>query len=413
MYAKEPHREPGRRMKIAVTGATGFVGRSLVPLLAKRAELLLIGRDIARIRMLFPGQAACSYDGLADQAKGFDLLIHLATINSDSDAGEADFEKVNVDLLLEMAEAARRAGVKRFVNISSLHALDANNRSPYASTKRKGAEALLNVEGMETLTLYLPAVHGDGWRGKMAFLNRLPEVFAKPLAVLSGALKPTVEVTTLAEFILNRAATHEDREVALSEGQEHNPVYNFVRRTVDLAFALVVILFFWWALLLIWLAVKLQSPGPGIFAQRRIGQNGTEFTCYKFRTMRLGTVQAATNEVSASAVTKLGHFLRRTKLDELPQVVNILSNEISLIGPRPCLPVQRALIEERRKRGVLRLKPGISGLSQVNGIDMSEPVRLAKHDARYLAMQSLLLDLKIALETILGRGGGDRVRDRR
>nr|WP_034329863.1 MULTISPECIES: lipid carrier--UDP-N-acetylgalactosaminyltransferase [unclassified Aminobacter] len=178
---------------------------------------------------------------------------------------------------------------------------------------------------------------------------------------------------------------------------------------MDLAFALVVIVFFWWALLMIWLAVKLQSPGPGIFAQRRIGRNGAEFTCYKFRTMRLGTKQAATNEVSASAVTKLGHFLRRTKLDELPQVVNILRNEISLIGPRPCLPVQRDLIEERRKRGVLRLKPGISGLSQVNGIDMSEPVRLARHDARYAAMQSLRLDLKIALATVLGRGGGDRV----
>jgi lipopolysaccharide/colanic/teichoic acid biosynthesis glycosyltransferase len=396
-------------MKIAVTGATGFVGRGLVPLLARRAELLLVGRDPARIAALFPGVAACSYDEIATRATGYDLLIHLATINSDAVADETTFEKVNVDLLLETADAARRAGVTRFVNISSFHALDAGNQSIYARTKRAGAARLAQLEGIETLTVYLPIVHADGWRGRMAFMNRLPKLVQRPLAVLLGALKPTVEVTTLAAFLLDRAATHEDREVAISEGQERNPVYNFVRRAVDLAFALVVIVFFWWALLLIWVAVKLQSPGPGIFAQRRIGRNGAEFTCYKFRTMRLGTKQAATNEVSATAVTRLGHFLRRSKLDELPQVVNILRNEISLIGPRPCLPVQRELIEERRKRGVLRLKPGISGLSQVNGIDMSEPVRLARHDARYAAMQSLLLDLKIALATVLGKGGGDRV----
>jgi lipopolysaccharide/colanic/teichoic acid biosynthesis glycosyltransferase len=126
--------------------------------------------------------------------------------------------------------------------------------------------------------------------------------------------------------------------------------------------------------------------------------------------MRRGTPERGSHEIAASAVTPLGRFLRRTKLDELPQIWNILRNEISLVGPRPCLPAQTRLIEERRRRGVLGLKPGISGLAQINGVDMADPERLARLDARYLALQSLMLDLRIILATFRGRGRGDGVR---
>ncbi|KRC82774.1 lipid carrier--UDP-N-acetylgalactosaminyltransferase [Sphingomonas sp. Root241] len=179
---------------------------------------------------------------------------------------------------------------------------------------------------------------------------------------------------------------------------------------MDLAFAVVVALFFWWLGLLIWIAVRLSSTGPGLFAQERVGRDGRTFVCYKFRTMKIGTAQLGTHEISTSAVTPLGAFLRRTKLDELPQIWNILRNEISLIGPRPCLPVQTALVAARQRRGVLALTPGITGLAQVNGIDMSDPELLAEWDARYCASQSLLLDLRIALATAAGGGHGDRVR---
>src|SRR5690606_10003296 len=111
----------------------------------------------------------------------------------------------------------------------------------------------------------------------------------------------------------------------------------------DRSFALAVLFLLWWFLALIWLLVRLQSPGPGLFAQKRVGRNGVQFTCYKFRTMKLGTLQAATHEVSVGNVTKLGRLLRKTKLDELPQVWNILRNEMSLVGPRPCLPAQEML----------------------------------------------------------------------
>lgn len=125
--------------------------------------------------------------------------------------------------------------------------------------------------------------------------------------------------------------------------------------------------------------------------------------------MKQGTAQAGTHEVSSAAVTKIGAFLRKTKIDELPQIWNIFRGELSLVGPRPCLPVQTELNEARHKLGVYEITPGITGLAQINGIDMSRPELLAQWDARYIAQQSLLLDLKIIIATFTGSGQGDLV----
>lgn len=397
-------------MKIIVTGATGFVGRGLVPALAALGvELLLVGREPEHIRQLYPGMNSSSYEDLDELGAGFDLLVHLAVANNNADLPPEAYYDVNVRLLLDTAKRARRAGVPCFVNISSLHALDPCNDSTYAKTKREAARLLADLEGIKVITAYLPAVHGDRWSGKLAFLNAMPRWLAPMLFLALAALRPTMHVSHLARFLIERTNDEDDREVILSDGQQENRFYSSVKRAMDLAFALSVVLLFWWGLALIWALVRLQSPGPGIFAQKRVGQGGAAFTCYKFRTMKDGTMEAGTNEIPLHAVTGFGRFLRRTKLDELPQIWNILRNEVSLIGPRPCLPMQTVLIEARRRRGVLRAKPGISGLAQINHIDMSEPEKLARWDARYLALQSLLLDLKIVWATATGRGRGDRI----
>jgi len=122
------------------------------------------------------------------------------------------------------------------------------------------------------------------------------------------------------------------------------------------------------------------------------------------------TRNAPSHETGASAVTPIGRYLRRLKLDELPQLWNVLVGEMSFVGPRPCLPSQTELIASRRARGLYKIRPGITGVSQVAGIDMSEPERLALHDATYLRDMSLTTDLRLIAATILGSGRGDRVK---
>jgi O-antigen biosynthesis protein WbqP len=158
------------------------------------------------------------------------------------------------------------------------------------------------------------------------------------------------------------------------------------------------------------LAVRRTSTGPGIFVQRRVGRNGMPFRCYKLRTMYADTPSVPTHEATAAQVTPIGRFLRRWKLDELPQLWNVLKGEMSLVGPRPCLPEQVELVEERRRLGVMALRPGITGLAQARGIDMSDPVRLAAVDAEYLENRSFGLDLAILLRTVFGgEANGDRI----
>lgn len=161
--------------------------------------------------------------------------------------------------------------------------------------------------------------------------------------------------------------------------------------------------------LLLALLIRLETPGSGVFAQRRVGRNGQEFTCYKLRTMFVGTPDAATHLADGAAVTRIGSFLRKTKLDELPQLWNVLVGDMNIVGPRPCLPNQTELIAARNRRGVLSMRPGITGLAQIQGIDMSDPEKLASVDEGYLKTRSLWMDARIIWLTVFGSGSGDRI----
>lgn len=150
-----------------------------------------------------------------------------------------------------------------------------------------------------------------------------------------------------------------------------------------------------------------RSP---LFRQERMGRHRKPFTLVKFRTMRPDTASVATHLASASAITPFGRFLRRSKLDELPQLWNVLLGEMSLVGPRPCLPNQNELIAERERRGVFDVRPGITGLAQVNGIDMSDPERLAEVDERMINNLTLRGYFGYLFLTATGKGTGDRIR---
>lgn len=163
-------------------------------------------------------------------------------------------------------------------------------------------------------------------------------------------------------------------------------------------------------MLLLLLAIGFFDTGSPLFRQERVGRHLKPFTLVKFRTMAVDTASVATHLASASSVTPFGRFLRRTKLDELPQLWNVLKGEMSLVGPRPGLSNQTELTEARSSKGVYDVRPGITGLAQVNGIDMSTPEHLAEVDAEMIRDLSIANYIRFIVLTVLGKGTGDRIR---
>lgn len=161
--------------------------------------------------------------------------------------------------------------------------------------------------------------------------------------------------------------------------------------------------------LMVLTVIGLFDTGSPIFRQVRVGRNQKPFTLVKFRTMKMDTASVATHLASSASITRFGHFLRKTKLDELPQLWNVLKGEMSLVGPRPGLFDQQELTEERAKRGVFDVRPGITGLAQVNEIDMSTPALLAETDQKMIQSLTLVDYFKYILMTVAGKGAGDRV----
>lgn len=182
-----------------------------------------------------------------------------------------------------------------------------------------------------------------------------------------------------------------------------------ILRCLDILFSLLGLIFLSPILVLIYLAGLFDTGSP-IFRQERVGRNKRPFNLVKFRTMKLNTAHVASHLASRSSITALGHFLRRTKLDELPQLWNVLKGEMSLVGPRPCMISQVELINEREQRGVFIVRPGITGLAQINEIDMSTPVLLAETDAKMINSLTIGAYWNCIWKTVTGSGKGDRVK---
>jgi O-antigen biosynthesis protein WbqP len=182
-----------------------------------------------------------------------------------------------------------------------------------------------------------------------------------------------------------------------------------MRRLFDIIFSLFGLLILSPIILILFL-IGLFDTGSPIFFQERVGLNQIPFKLLKFRSMHLNTKAVATHLVQVSSITQWGAFLRKSKLDELPQLFNVLMGDMSFVGPRPCLFNQIELIEERDKRGVFSFRPGITGLAQINKIDMSTPKLLAETDEKMIKQLDVIHYFKYILLTIFGNGFGDRVK---
>ena len=188
-----------------------------------------------------------------------------------------------------------------------------------------------------------------------------------------------------------------------------------MKRIFDFLMSLIAIIILSPVILIVALAVKFTSPGPMLFKQRRIGKDNIEFKIYKFRTMRIDTPNVPTHllENPEQWITPVGKFLRKTSLDELPQLFNILKGEMSIVGPRPALYNQIDLRDMRTAVGVHKLIPGLTGWAQINGRDeipLSLKVRL---DKEYLDRKSFLFDIKIIFMTVLSVLKSDGVQEGR
>ena len=188
-----------------------------------------------------------------------------------------------------------------------------------------------------------------------------------------------------------------------------------MKRIFDFLMSLIAIIILSPVILIVALAVKFTSPGPILFKQRRIGKDNVEFKIYKFRTMRIDTPNVPTHllENPEQWITPVGKFLRKTSLDELPQLFNILKGEMSIVGPRPALYNQIDLRDMRTAVGVHKLIPGLTGWAQINGRDeipLSLKVRL---DKEYLDRKSFLFDIKIIFMTVLSVLKSDGVQEGR
>jgi O-antigen biosynthesis protein WbqP len=176
--------------------------------------------------------------------------------------------------------------------------------------------------------------------------------------------------------------------------------YSQIKRLCDVLAVIILMVIISPILLIIAILIKLYDGGPVIFRQKRIGMNGKEFDFMKFRSMPVNTPNVVSTQTSVLKVTPIGKFIRRTNLDEIPQFINVLKGDMSIIGPRPSLPSQTSLIEMRRQNGAINLRPGLTGWAQVNAYDYMPEEEKARLDGEYFEKFGILIDLRIVLGTI-------------
>lgn len=179
--------------------------------------------------------------------------------------------------------------------------------------------------------------------------------------------------------------------------------YSVTKRLIDIVGSLCGIILLSPLFLIVAILIKLDSKGPVIFKQTRIGKDSKPFNIYKFRSMKVETPNLSTEEFKNASdfTTRVGKFIRKTSIDELPQLVNILKGDMSIVGPRPVIEREVRLLELRKECKVDSILPGITGLAQINGRDHVDDYEKVKYDFEYLLKRNLLLDIKIIINTIL------------
>ncbi len=185
--------------------------------------------------------------------------------------------------------------------------------------------------------------------------------------------------------------------------------FNKIIRIYDILIAFTVLIIFTPILIFVLIICLIESRKP-IFIQKRVGKDQIPFNLIKFRTMKVSTPSLASHLVHKESITRFGRVIRSLKIDELPQLLNVIKGDMSLVGPRPCLLNQLELISLREESNIFRVKPGITGLAQIKGIDMSDPKKLSLTDSYMISKYNQINYFKYLFLTLFGRGIGDKIK---
>ena len=294
----------------------------------------------------------------------------------------------------KIAELAARIGFKSVINLVPMPRVKL--RSPQTLNFELPTDKA-KAAGIAIHHIVLPTVIDAKISDQFGFLGGI-----------YNACRTIVTTETLALALANAARKSESKVTYLAENKDDNPYYAAGSRALDVVASLAGLIALGWLMVLAFAAVRLETKGAAVFRQKRIGLNGQLFTCLKMRTMYVGTPQVDSHSVGASAITPVGSFLRKSKIDELPQLLNILKGDLSLVGPRPCIQSLEGVIARRRAANVFDVKPGLTGLAQVRQQDTSIPDEMVSSEVLYMVGRNLILDVKIILATAMGRGFGDK-----
>jgi len=175
---------------------------------------------------------------------------------------------------------------------------------------------------------------------------------------------------------------------------------HYIKRCVDVLFSVLSLIVLSPLMVVIAAAIRLEDGGPVFFRQTRVGRNGAEFNCLKFRSMPVNSSNVPKAAAGSLTITRVGRFIRRTNLDELPQLFNVLAGQMSLVGPRPAIPSQTALIKLRKDADVEQCLPGLTGLAQINAYDGMPETEKVRYDSEYASKISFTTDAKIVVATL-------------
>lgn len=474
--------------KVLITGSSSFIGQRFIQIFDGSEY------DVETISLRDDKWKQISFTG-------YDTVVHTAALvhQKETDTQYRDYDKVNHQLTIEVAEKAKKEGVGQFIFLStmSVYGLNVgqitantalNPLSFYARSKLAAEQSLQNIrnEDFKVAIVRPPMVYGDSNKGNFATLRKIalstpifPKIenersviyvdnlceFLKVVIdnesqglffpqnkhymstsktvssianahsnkvhqskLLASAIQPFMSFSTFQKAFgsltydpnmpggpnnldYNKVSFEDSikKSVQTSDLNSNNKKPLFLQRPLDIIFSttgLVVAS----PLLISATAIGYLDTGSPLFIQERVGKDQKPFKLIKFRTMKVETESVASHLVDNTSITKLGKVLRKTKLDELPQLINVLKGEMSLVGPRPNLFNQKDLIEAREEMGVYDVLPGITGLAQLSGIDMSTPERLAKKDKEMIDTLNLKNYFSYILSTALGKGSGDAVK---